>query len=173
MRVSVGDDGGSCIVCVLGLLEPASLLYTVYFETLPFGCNGGSHETNMLSAVSASALMPAGGPGTARRESFICTKLLNISFLRYPIQCLTIFLRHAENRRAQRSVTRARVSQHFDRVIRVFVQRVQVRIRAYCPFHLADSRYVHCDRKDKLNLLSSKRFARQSGNSLLSVGTGL
>lgn len=64
VRVSVGDDGGSCMVCVLWLLEPASLLYTVYLETFPFGCSGGSHETNMLSAVSAKALMLAGGPGT-------------------------------------------------------------------------------------------------------------
>lgn len=66
VRVSVGD-GGSCIVYALWLLEPASLLYTVYLETFPLGCNGGNQETNMLSAVKASALIPAGGPGTVKR----------------------------------------------------------------------------------------------------------
>lgn len=64
----MGDNGGSCIVCALWLLEPASLLYTVYFETFPLGCNGGNQETNMLSAVNANALIPAGGPGTIKKK---------------------------------------------------------------------------------------------------------
>jgi len=74
VRVSVDDDGGSCIVCALCSLEPAFLLYTVYFETFPLGCSGGNQETNMLSAVNASALMPAGWPGTVK-------KINNISLL--------------------------------------------------------------------------------------------
>jgi len=76
----VGDDGGSCIVCALCSLEPAFLLYTVYFETFPLGCNGGNQETNMLSAVNASALMPAGGPGTVRRINNISLQYHSIIY---------------------------------------------------------------------------------------------
>lgn len=40
----------------------------MYLETFPFGCRGGNHETNILSAVSAKALIPAGGPGTKMND---------------------------------------------------------------------------------------------------------
>lgn len=41
----------------------------MYLDTLPLGCKGGNHDTSILSAVNAKALMPAGGPGTVDQKT--------------------------------------------------------------------------------------------------------
>ena len=48
----------------------------MYCTIIPFGCSGGSHETKMESPVKASALIPAGGPGTVIKLTEICYILI-------------------------------------------------------------------------------------------------
>lgn len=40
----------------------------VYLRMIPFGLWGGNHDTTTLLAEEGTALMPAGGPGSKKKE---------------------------------------------------------------------------------------------------------
>lgn len=125
----------------------------MYFETRPFGCKGGSHETNIESDVSANALMPAGGPGTTYGKQIYLfqyceIKKKNCDNIIY--STLTIFFGRAVNRIAQNAISSPGVCQYANRIIRVFVQRVQIRLVADGLFYFARSGDFHCKNKFRL-----------------------
>lgn len=49
-----------------GWAEPGLEQKMVYFRITPLGFEGGSQDTTTLLAEEGTALIPAGGPGTAR-----------------------------------------------------------------------------------------------------------